>query len=174
MTNKLDRIMTSLDGLLPIMSHDPLITWPCEIRGAIIGTSSTCKRLSRHRLLVAFALAQKPLHLPGCSNKQLAWRQSAHGACYEEMSIANSRTQSHKSRNTQHSRMSKKTSNNFSCEDALKYDLQILRLTETHTEQEDTLTIIARHQTKQWRYKVYHGGIQGIKFSCQGTPKPSF
>ena len=27
------RMMTFLAGLLPIMSHDPLITWPCQIRG---------------------------------------------------------------------------------------------------------------------------------------------
>ena len=30
--NKICRMMTSLDGLLPMMSRDPLIPWPCEIR----------------------------------------------------------------------------------------------------------------------------------------------
>ena len=50
--NKLDRMMTSLDGFLPIMSHDLFITWPCEIRGSRIGGGSPRKRLSRHQLLV--------------------------------------------------------------------------------------------------------------------------
>ena len=40
MANKLGRMITSLDGLLPIMSHDPLITWPCEIRGLLTGGGS--------------------------------------------------------------------------------------------------------------------------------------
>ena len=35
MATKLDRTMTSLDGLLPMMSHEPLITWPCKIQGSI-------------------------------------------------------------------------------------------------------------------------------------------
>ena len=52
MATKLGRMIASLDGLLPIMSHDPLITWPCEIRGSIAGGGSACKRLRRHRLLV--------------------------------------------------------------------------------------------------------------------------
>ena len=34
---KLGRMIASLDGLLPIMSHDPLITWPCEIRDSPTG-----------------------------------------------------------------------------------------------------------------------------------------
>ena len=41
-----------LDELLPIMSHDPLITWPREIRGSLTGGGSARKHLSRHRLLV--------------------------------------------------------------------------------------------------------------------------
>ena len=52
MATKLGRMMTSLDGLLPIMSHDPLIKWSCEIRGPLTGRGSVGKRLSRHRLLV--------------------------------------------------------------------------------------------------------------------------
>ena len=40
MANKLGRMIASLDGLLPIMSHDPLITWPCEIRGLLTGGGS--------------------------------------------------------------------------------------------------------------------------------------
>ena len=52
MAIELGRMMTSLAGLLPIMSHDPLITWPCEIRGSLKGGGSTCKRLSCHRFLV--------------------------------------------------------------------------------------------------------------------------
>ena len=48
----------------------------------------------------------------------------------------------------------------FIYKDALKYDQQILGLTETHVVQEDILTITARYQTKQRRYKVYHGEIQ--------------
>ena len=31
MATKFDRIITYLDGLLPIKSHDPLITWSWEI-----------------------------------------------------------------------------------------------------------------------------------------------
>ena len=54
MTTKLGRMITSLDWLLPIMSHDPLITWPCEIRGSLTGGGSAWKCLSRHRLLVSF------------------------------------------------------------------------------------------------------------------------
>ena len=38
--------------LLPVMSHDTLITWPCETRGSLTAGGSTRKRLSRHRLLV--------------------------------------------------------------------------------------------------------------------------
>ena len=52
MATKLDRMIASLDGLLPIMSHDPLITWPCEIGGSLTGGGSVRKRLSRNRLLV--------------------------------------------------------------------------------------------------------------------------
>ena len=51
--NKLGRMMTSLDGLWPIMSHDTLITWPCEIRGSLTGEVSARKRLRHHRLLVS-------------------------------------------------------------------------------------------------------------------------
>ena len=54
MATKLGRMIASLDGLLPIMSHDPLITWPCEIRGSLTGWGSAYKRLCRHRLLVLF------------------------------------------------------------------------------------------------------------------------
>ena len=50
----------------------------------------------------------------------------------------------------------------FIYEDALKYNLQILGLTESHLVQEDILTMTVRHQIKQWRYEVYNGGIQGI------------
>ena len=53
MATKLGRMIASLDGLLPIMSHDPLITWPCEIRGSLTGGGSARKRLSCHRLLVS-------------------------------------------------------------------------------------------------------------------------
>ena len=52
MATKLGRMIASLDGLLPIMSHDPLITWPCEIGGSLTGGGSAPKCLSRHRLLV--------------------------------------------------------------------------------------------------------------------------
>ena len=54
MATKLGRMISSLDGLLPIMSHDSLITWPCEIRGSLTGGGAARKRLSRHRLLVLF------------------------------------------------------------------------------------------------------------------------
>ena len=55
MANKLGRKMISLDVLLPnvlLMSHDPLIMWPCEIRGSLTGWASARKRLSRYQLLV--------------------------------------------------------------------------------------------------------------------------
>ena len=59
MATKLGRMIASLDGLLPIMSHNPLITWPCEIRGSFTGGGSAHKRLSPQRLLVAFAFNAK-------------------------------------------------------------------------------------------------------------------
>ena len=46
---KLGRMIASLVGLLPIMSHDPLITWHWEIQGSLTGGGSACKRLSRHQ-----------------------------------------------------------------------------------------------------------------------------
>ena len=52
MANKLGRMMTSLDWLLPINSNDRLFTWPCKIRGSLTGGGSARKRLSRHRFLV--------------------------------------------------------------------------------------------------------------------------
>ena len=52
MATKLGKMLTSLDGILPIMSHDPLISWPCEIRGSLTGWGSACKRLYRHQFLV--------------------------------------------------------------------------------------------------------------------------
>ena len=61
MANKLGRKMTSLDGLLPIMSNDPLVTWPCEIRGSLTGWGSARKRLSRYRLPVVFFCSILPL-----------------------------------------------------------------------------------------------------------------
>ena len=48
MATKLGSMIASLDGLLPIMSHDPLIIWSCEIRGSLRGGGSARKRLSRH------------------------------------------------------------------------------------------------------------------------------
>ena len=51
MATKLGRMIASIDRLVPIMSHDLLITWPCEIRGSLIGGSSVHKRLSCHQLL---------------------------------------------------------------------------------------------------------------------------
>ena len=53
MATKLGRMIASLNGLLPIMSHDSLITSPCEIQGLPTGGGSTRKRLSHHRLLVS-------------------------------------------------------------------------------------------------------------------------
>ena len=37
MATRLGRMIASLYGLLTIMSHDPLITWPCEIRDSLTG-----------------------------------------------------------------------------------------------------------------------------------------
>ena len=52
MAKTLGRMMTLLDRLLHVMSHDPLITWPCEIQGSLTRRGPARKRLSRHRLLV--------------------------------------------------------------------------------------------------------------------------
>ena len=54
MATKLAGMIASLDGLLSIMSLEPLFTWPCEIRGSLTGRGSARKRLSRHRLFVIF------------------------------------------------------------------------------------------------------------------------
>ena len=56
MATKLGKMIASLDGLLPIMSHDPLTTWPCEIWGLLTGGRSARKRLSRDRLLVLYII----------------------------------------------------------------------------------------------------------------------
>ena len=63
MVTKLGRMIASLDGLLPIMSHNPLITWPCEIRGSLTREGSARKRLSRYRLLVIFEFAVKKMSI---------------------------------------------------------------------------------------------------------------
>ena len=55
MATKLYRMIASLDGVLPIMLHDPLITWLCEIRGSLTEGRSARKGLSRHQLLVNFS-----------------------------------------------------------------------------------------------------------------------
>ena len=52
--NELGRLMTFIDGILPIVSHDHLITKSCEKRSSLRGGGSASKRLSRHRLLVPF------------------------------------------------------------------------------------------------------------------------
>ena len=52
MATKLGRMIASFDGLLPIMLHDPLITWPCQIRGSLTEGGSARKRLNRHQLFV--------------------------------------------------------------------------------------------------------------------------
>ena len=57
MATKFGRMIASLDGLLPVMSHDPLITWSCEIQGSLTGGGSARKRLSRHQLLVILRVA---------------------------------------------------------------------------------------------------------------------
>ena len=63
MATKLGRMIASLDGLLPIMSHYPLITRPCEIRGSLTGRGSARKHLRRHRLLVLSFLSYFQNHL---------------------------------------------------------------------------------------------------------------
>ena len=60
MATKVGRMIASLNGLLPIMSFDPFITWPCEIRGSRIGGGSAHKRLSRHRLIVIILPTDRP------------------------------------------------------------------------------------------------------------------
>ena len=54
MTTKLGRMMTYLNGLLPIKSHDPLIMWPCEMGGSLVRGGSAHKLLSCRRLFVLF------------------------------------------------------------------------------------------------------------------------
>ena len=47
-----------------IMLHDPLITWPCEIRGSLSGGGGSAhKRLSRHQLLAVVLLIQDGVHI---------------------------------------------------------------------------------------------------------------
>ena len=48
MATKLGGMIASLDGLLPIMLHNPLITWPCEILSSLTGAGSARKHLSHH------------------------------------------------------------------------------------------------------------------------------
>ena len=48
-------------GLLPIKSHDPLITCPCEIGCSLKSGGSARKRLGRHRRLV-FQYLHKQQH----------------------------------------------------------------------------------------------------------------
>ena len=46
------------------MLHDPLIKWPCEIRGSLSGGGGSAhKRLSRHQLLVVVLLIQDGAHI---------------------------------------------------------------------------------------------------------------
>ena len=52
MATKLNRMMISLDRLLPVLSHGPLITWPCDIQVSLTGGGSVRKCLSRHQLHV--------------------------------------------------------------------------------------------------------------------------
>ena len=59
MATKLGRMIYFLDGILPIMSHDPLITWPCDIQGSLTGEGSARKCLSRHQLLVHHVIFDK-------------------------------------------------------------------------------------------------------------------
>ena len=54
--------MTSLDGFLPIMSYEPLIKWPGEMRGSLTEGGSARKRLSRHRLIVYDLWPHQLLH----------------------------------------------------------------------------------------------------------------
>ena len=60
---KLGRMMASLDGLLPIISHDPLIMQSYEIWGSLTGGGSKRKCFSPHRHLVknCFHWCAKPL-----------------------------------------------------------------------------------------------------------------
>ena len=56
MATKPGRMKASHNGLLPIMSHDTLITWPCEIRGSFAEGALARKLLNRQRLLVCSTL----------------------------------------------------------------------------------------------------------------------
>ena len=60
---KIGRMIASLDGLLPIMLHDPLITWSCKTQGSLTGGGSAHKCLSRQRLLVRVMASQKEAQL---------------------------------------------------------------------------------------------------------------
>ena len=74
MATKLGRMMTSIDELLPIMLHDPLITWHCEIRISLTGGGSARKHLSRHRLLV-YLKTIIPLFCDSVLSHHLLWKQ---------------------------------------------------------------------------------------------------
>ena len=62
MAAKLSGMMTSLNGFLPIMSYEPLIKWPGEMRGSLTEGGSARKRLSRHRLIVYDLWPHQLLH----------------------------------------------------------------------------------------------------------------
>ena len=50
------------------------------------------------------------------------------------------------------------------CEDAAKYDLNILGITETHVEKETLDDITIKENNKIKHYKLYHGGIKGTNY----------
>ena len=72
MATKLDRMVTYQD----VRSHNPLITWLCEIGDSLTTGGSACKRLIRHRLLAVLHLKidpnyfeHSPLSLAYCGGK---------------------------------------------------------------------------------------------------------
>ena len=46
--------------------------------------------------------------------------------------------------------------------DTLKYNLQIVRITETHIPKEKISAFTAAYHSKKRRYKIYYRGIQGL------------
>ena len=65
-------------------------------------------------------------------------------------------------------------------EDASKYNLQVLAITETHTTEEGSRKVTVESEGKRKTYNVYHSGIQsdnvyaGVGFVIDDSLKPDF
>ena len=70
MATKLDRMVTYLEGFLPIKSHDPLITWPCKITWQAKTSTSLLSQCWWTLNLAIWLLVLKSSHRSSYSNLQ--------------------------------------------------------------------------------------------------------